>query len=241
MTKNVTNCKILLFLAPDGVFDHFKRLKLTPGHCQWSHWGPESFTGIFPALLLAEIVNERLKILTSLLFDLQTSVRGQNGVEFDQESAGHGPRHVTHLLDLLLAEVANERLKILTFLFFDQQTSVRGQNWVEFCQESTGHVRFFLALLLAEIANGSEWLRMTPGWVRVRARGEGRGGLFLGRFYFSKWLTLPVLGHKKVLVLTIWIFEFWIVGNKQWYLVFIFIHFLQFLNTIQTIQIVEAE
>ena len=32
------------------------------------------------------------------------------------------------------------------------------------------------------------------------ARGEGRGGLFLGRFYFSKWLTLPVLGHKKVLV-----------------------------------------
>ena len=91
-------------------------------------------------------------ILTSLLVDLQTSVRGQNGVEFDQESAGH----VTHLLDLLLAEVANERLKILTFLFFDQQTSVRGQNWVEFCQESTGHVRFFLALLLAEIANGSE-------------------------------------------------------------------------------------
>ena len=130
------------------------------------------------------------------------------GVEFDQESAGHGPRHVTHLLDLLLAEVANERLKILTFLFFDQQTSVRGQNWVEFCQESTGHVRFFLALLLAEIANGSEWLRMTPGWVRMRARGEGweargegRGGLLLGRFYFSKWLTFPVLGHKKVLVI----------------------------------------
>ena len=100
--------------------------------------------------------NERLKILTFLFFDLQTSVRGQNGVEFDQEFSGHGPRHVTHLLDLLLAEVANERLKILTFLFFDQQTSVRGQNWVEFCQESTGHVRFFLALLLAEIANGSK-------------------------------------------------------------------------------------
>ena len=35
----------------------------------------------------------------------------------------------------------------------------------------------------------------------MRARGEGRGGLFLSRFYFSKWLTLPVLGHKKVLVL----------------------------------------
>ena len=43
----------------------------------------------------------------------------------------------------------------------------------------------------------------------MRARGEGRGGLFLGRFYFSKWLTLPVLGHKKVLVLLmiIWIFR----------------------------------
>ena len=117
--------------------------------------GPRHVTHLF-ALLLAKIANERLKIPTSLLFDLQTSVRGQNGVEFDQESAGHGPRHVTHLLDLLLAKVANERLKILTFLFFDQQTSVRGQNWVEFCQESTGHVRFFLALLLAEIANGSE-------------------------------------------------------------------------------------
>ena len=31
-------------------------------------------------------------------------------------------------------------------------------------------------------------------------RGEGRGGFLLGRFYFSKWLTFPVLGHKKVLV-----------------------------------------
>ena len=30
---------------------------------------------------------------------------------------------------------------------------MRGQNKVEFYQESTGHVRFFLALLLAEIAN----------------------------------------------------------------------------------------
>ena len=46
--------------------------------------------------------------------DLQTSVRGQNGLEFYQESSGHGPRHVTHLLALLLAELANERLKILT-------------------------------------------------------------------------------------------------------------------------------
>ena len=95
-------------------------------------------------------------MLTFFLVDIQTSMRGQNEVEFDQESTGNGPRLETYLLDLLLAEVANERLKILTFLFFDQQTSVRGQNWVEFCQESTGHVRFFLALLLAEIANGSE-------------------------------------------------------------------------------------
>ena len=41
-------------------------------------------------------------------------MRGQNGVEFDQEFSWHGPRHVTHLLALLLAEIANERLKILT-------------------------------------------------------------------------------------------------------------------------------
>ena len=42
-------------------------------------------------------------------------------------------------------------------------------------------------------------LRMTPGWGQ-EARCKGRGGLLLGRFYFSKWLTFPVLGHKKVLV-----------------------------------------
>ena len=78
-------------------------------------------------------------ILTSLLVDLQTSVRGQNGVEFDQEFSGHGPRHVTHLFALLLAEIANERLKIPTSLLFDLQTSVRGQNEVEFDQESNEH------------------------------------------------------------------------------------------------------
>ena len=91
-----------------------------------------------------------------MLVELQTSVRGQNGVESDQESTGHGPRHVTHLLALLLAKIANERLKILTSLLFDIQTSVRGQNWVEFCQQSTEHVIFFRTLLLAEITNGSE-------------------------------------------------------------------------------------
>ena len=56
------------------------------------HWA------IFLALLLAKIANERLKILTSLLFDLQTSLRGQNGLEFDQESGWHGPKHVTCLM-----------------------------------------------------------------------------------------------------------------------------------------------
>ena len=66
-------------------------------------------------------------MLTFLLFDLQTSTRGQNGVEFDQESTGH--------VGFFLA---------LTFLLFDVQTSMRGQNGVEFNQESTGH-----ALLLA--------------------------------------------------------------------------------------------
>ena len=105
---------------------------------------------------MAKIANERLKILTFLLFDLQTSVRGQNGVEYDQESNEHGPRHVTHLLILLLAKIAIERLKILTSLLFDLQSSVRGQNGVEYCHESTEHVGCFLALLLAEIANDSE-------------------------------------------------------------------------------------
>ena len=64
--------------------------------------------GFFLALLLAKIANERLKILTSLLFDLKTSVKGQNGVEFYQEST----EHVRFFLTLLLAEIANERLVI---------------------------------------------------------------------------------------------------------------------------------
>ena len=36
-----------------------------------------------------ELTNERPKNLTFLLFDLQTSMRGQNGVEFFQVSTGH--------------------------------------------------------------------------------------------------------------------------------------------------------
>ena len=59
-------------------------------------------------------------------------VRGQNGVEFYQESTGH----IGFFIALLLAEIANERLKILTSLLFDLQTSARGQNGVEFCQKS---------------------------------------------------------------------------------------------------------
>ena len=39
-------------------------------------------------------------MLTFLLVDLQTSIKGQNGVEFDQESTGH----VGFLLALLLAD-----------------------------------------------------------------------------------------------------------------------------------------
>ena len=65
---------------------------------------------------------ERLKILTFLLFDLQTSMRGQNGVEFFQESTGH----VGFFLALLW--LTNERPKILTFLLFNLQTSMRVQN-----------------------------------------------------------------------------------------------------------------
>ena len=72
----------------------------------------------------------------------------------------------------------------------------------------------FLSLLLAEIANVSEWLRMTPGWVRMRARGEGWGGLFLGRFYSSKGLTFPVLGHKKVPVYTYIMYV--LISNQIW-------------------------
>ena len=61
-----------------------------------------------------------------------------------------------YLLALLLANIANERMKKLTSLLYDLQTSVRVECGVEFCQEFTGHVRFYLALLLAEIANDSE-------------------------------------------------------------------------------------
>ena len=35
--------------------------------------------------------------VTSDPFELQTSVRGQKGVEFHQKSDGHGPIHVTHV------------------------------------------------------------------------------------------------------------------------------------------------
>ena len=69
-------------------------------------------------------------MLTFFLVDLQTSMRGQNGIEFYQESIGHvgffSPSYWP----------TNERLKMLTFLLFDEQTSMRGQNGVELNQES---------------------------------------------------------------------------------------------------------
>ena len=70
--------------------------------------------------------------LTSDPFELQTSVRGQNGVEFHQESNGHGPRHVARVRH------GSPRV-LLTPDPFELQTSVRGQNGVEFHQESNGH------------------------------------------------------------------------------------------------------
>ena len=65
----------------------------------------------FLVLLFAGIADERLKILTFLVFDLETSERS-NGVEFYQESTGY----VGFFLALLLAKIANERQKILALL-----------------------------------------------------------------------------------------------------------------------------
>ena len=49
----------------------------------------------------------------------------------------------------------------------------------------------------------------------MRARGEGQGGLFLGRFYSRKGLAFPVLRHKiKVLVLFSSYFSVNSVSNK---------------------------
>jgi len=75
-------------------------------------------------------------MLTFLLFDVQTCMRGQIGVEFDFFQPSYWPN--------------NQRLKLLTFFLVDLQTRLRGQNGVEFDQEFTGHVRFLLALLLAD-------------------------------------------------------------------------------------------
>ena len=70
--------------------------------------------------------------LTPDPFELQTSVSGQNGIEFHWESNGHGPRHVTRVLHVSTRD-------FLTPDHFDVHTSVRGQNGVEFHQESNGH------------------------------------------------------------------------------------------------------
>ena len=70
--------------------------------------------------------------LTSDPFELQTSVRGQNGVEFHWESNGHGPRHVTRVRHVSTRD-------LVTPDPIELQTSVRGQNGVEFHQKSNGH------------------------------------------------------------------------------------------------------
>ena len=98
---------------------------------------------------MAKIANEKLKILTFLLFDLQTSGRGQNGVEFYQEFNEPGPRHVTHLFSLLLAEIANKRLKILTSR---QVLGVKRARILPGIHMPS----FFLAFLFAKIANDSD-------------------------------------------------------------------------------------
>ena len=83
--------------------------------------------------------------LWCLLFDLQTSVRGQNGVEFYQESTGH----IRFFLALLLAKIANERLKILVFLLFDLQTSVRAQVWVLYQKMYFIYILWVLFILIS--------------------------------------------------------------------------------------------
>ena len=84
-------------------------------------------------------------LLWCLLFNLQTSVRGQNGVEFYQESTGH----IRFFLALLLAKIANERLKILVFLLFDLQTSVRAQVWVLYQKMYFIYILWVLFILIS--------------------------------------------------------------------------------------------
>ena len=61
--------------------------------------------------------------ITSEPFELQTSVRGQNGVEFHQESNEQGPRHVTRVLHVSTRDL---HVFLITTEPFDLLTSVRG-------------------------------------------------------------------------------------------------------------------
>ena len=83
-------------------------------------------------------------MLAFLLFDVQTRMRGQIGIEFNQESTGD----VKFFLALLLAD--QWEAENANFLLSDLQTRLMGQNGVEFDQEFTGDVGFFPALLLAD-------------------------------------------------------------------------------------------
>ena len=67
-----------------------------------------------------------------VLDELQGHVLHQNGVEFYQESNGHGPRHVTGVSHVSTRD-------FVTPDSFELQTSVRGQNGVEFHWELNGH------------------------------------------------------------------------------------------------------
>ena len=75
-------------------------------------------------------------LLTLLPDELQGSVRGQIGVEFRQESNGHGPSHVTRVRHV---SSRVDTCLLLTLLLGELQGSARGQNGVEFRQESNGH------------------------------------------------------------------------------------------------------
>ena len=61
-------------------------------------------------------------MLTFLLFDVQTNMRGQIGLEFDQESTGH----VEFFLALLLAD--QWEAKNPNFLFIWPTDNYEGQN-----------------------------------------------------------------------------------------------------------------
>ena len=102
--KVLSTCPYITFTQCTGHVRFFLALLLAD---QWEAENP-NFLVIWPIDNPSNwLTNERPKILTFLLFDLQTSMRGQNGVEFYQESTGH----VRFFLALYWP--TNERLKIV--------------------------------------------------------------------------------------------------------------------------------